>query len=122
MTPMLGAALAEDPPPPICPAIDPPVSAAAPPDAGLRAFRDPVTGELRSPTAEELTRAREAREFAPKASQVFTTTVRADGTKSVDLGDAFLFDVVATRAPDGTVRVRCVPRSGARAGSAAEVK
>jgi len=111
----LGAASADGPAPQSCPAIDPPAPTAA--GAGLRAFRDPVTGKLRPPTAQELAQVREARELAPKEMPVFTTTVLPDGTTSVDLGDAFLFDVVATRGVDGTLRVRCVPRAGAPAGT-----
>jgi hypothetical protein len=110
LTSALGASLADGPPAQDCPAIDPP---AAPAAAGLRAFRDPVTGRLRLPTEEEKARLREARGLAPKESVTFKTTVRPDGTTSVELGDAFLFDVVATRDADGATRVRCVPRGGA---------
>ncbi|HSB37006.1 MAG TPA: hypothetical protein VLH41_09010 [Thermoanaerobaculia bacterium] len=101
------------PPPEHCPAIDPPAPAAS--GTGLRAFRDPATGKLRPPTADELARVREARALAPKQTQVFSTTVLPDGTTSVDLGDAFLFDVVATRGADGATRVECVPRARSRA-------
>ena len=112
----IATARAEGPPPPPenCPAIDPPAPAAAG-MAPLRAFRDPATGELRPPTADELARVREARALAPKQTQVFSATVLPDGTTSVDLGDAFLFDVVATRGADGATRVECVPRARSRA-------
>ena len=91
---------------PACPAIDPPATAAARP---LRVFRDPVTGKLRPPTREELERLHEAQVLEPKTARVFTTVVRPDGTKVVDLGDAFLFSIVAKREPDGSTQYRCVP-------------
>jgi hypothetical protein len=102
----------DDAPTPACPAIDPPAAAAARP---LRVFRDPVTGKLRPPTREELERLREAQALEPKTARVFTTVVRPDGTKVVDLGDAFLFSVVAKREPDGSTQFACVPSRGAGA-------
>jgi hypothetical protein len=102
----------DDAPTPACPAIDPPAAAAARP---LRVFRDPVTGKLRPPTSEELERLREAQALEPKTARVFTTVVRPDGTKVVDLGDAFLFSVVAKREPDGSTQFACVPSRGAGA-------
>jgi hypothetical protein len=102
-------AQADDTPTPTCPAIDPPAAAAARP---LRVFRDPVTGKLRPPTHEELDRLRETQALQPKAARVFTTVVRPDGTKVVDLGDAFLFSVIARREPDGSVKSECVPSRG----------
>ena len=99
----------DDAPTPTCPAIDPPAAAAARP---LRVFRDPVTGKLRPPTSEELERLREAQALEPKTARVFTTVVRPDGTKVVDLGDAFLFSVVAKREPDGSTQFACVPSRG----------
>ena len=100
---------ADDAPTPACPAIDPPAAVAARP---LRVFRDPVTGKLRPPTREERERLHEAQALEPKTARVFTTVVRPDGTKVVDLGDAFLFSVVAKREPDGSTQVACVPSRG----------
>jgi hypothetical protein len=102
----------DDAPTPACPAIDPPAAATARP---LRVFRDPVIGKLRPPTREELERLREAQALEPKTARVFTTVVRPDGTKVVDLGDAFLFSVVAKREPDGSTQFACVPSRGAGA-------
>ena len=99
----------DDAPTPACPAIDPPAAAAARP---LRVFRDPVTGKLRPPTREERERLRETQALEPKTARVFTTVVRPDGTKVVDLGDAFLFSVVAKREPDGSTQFACVPSRG----------
>ena len=102
-------ARADDAPTSTCPAIDPPAAAAARP---LRVFRDPVTGKLRPPTSEELERLRETQALQPKAARVFTTVVRPDGTKVVDLGDAFLFSVIAKRESDGSTQFACVPSRG----------
>ena len=102
-------AQADDAPTSTCPAIDPPAAAPARP---LRVFRDPATGKLRPPTREELDRLRERQALAPKAARVLTTVVRPDGTKVVDLGDAFLFSVIAKRQPDGSTQFECVPSRG----------
>ena len=102
-------AQADDAPNSTCPAIDPPAAAAAHP---LRVFRDPATGKLRAPTREELEQLRQTQALQPKAARVFTTVVRPDGTKVVDLGDAFLFSVIAKRKPDGSTQFECVPSRG----------
>ena len=106
LAPALGAA----PESPVCPAIDAP----APVSAGVRAFVDPTTGKLREPTADELRRIAEER-LARRAAapRTFEVVTHPDGMKTVDLGDAFLFDVRATTDPDGTLRLVCVPRSPA---------
>src|SRR5262245_61369391 len=92
----LGASPADGPAASTCPAIDPPAAPAA--GSGLRAFRDPVTGRLRPPTPEERARLRQTHQAVPREARTFKTTVRANGTTVVELGDAFMFDVVATRA------------------------
>jgi len=102
-------ALADDVPTPVCPAIDPPAATAARP---LRVFRDPVTGKLRPPTREERERLRETQALEPRTARVFTTVVRPDGTKVVDLGDAFLSSVIAKREPNGSTQFECVPSRG----------
>jgi len=95
--------------PVVCPAIDhpAPVSASAP---GIRAAIDPATGALRTPTAEERMAA-SARKRAARAETMrnLEVVVHPNGMKTVDLGDAFLFDVVVETAPDGTIGYRCVP-------------
>lgn len=98
---------------PPCPAIDPPAPAAP----RVRAFVDPVTGQLREPTADELRRIAEERRAAREAAppRVFVIVEHPDGMKSVDLGDAFLFDVRLETLPDGSPKITCVPRSGAPA-------
>jgi hypothetical protein len=39
--------------------------------------------------------------------------VHPDGTRTANIGDAFLFDVVVEKKPDGTVGYKCVPKSQA---------
>jgi hypothetical protein len=108
---------------PACPAIDPPTVApqkALPSEAlakegSLRAFRDPVTGELRKPTREEAAAAAKTQaQAAPERQPVFEVVVHPDGMKTVDLQGAFMAAAVATRNPDGSITVRCVP-AGTRA-------
>ena len=94
-----------------CPAIDPPAAVSAP---RVRAFIDPATGRLRPPTADELRRIAEER-LATRAGApppVFVVVEHPDGMKSVDLGDAFLFDVKVETRENGTSRIVCVPPSG----------
>jgi hypothetical protein len=99
---------------PACPAIDPPTVAA--PQGGLRAFRDPVTGELRKPTREEAAAAAKAEaQGAPERQPVFEVVVHSDGMKTVDLQGAFMAAAVATRNPDGSITVRCVPAGASAA-------
>jgi len=95
--------------PVVCPAIDHPAAVASP-APGIRAAIDPATGALRPPTAEERTAA-SARKRAARAETMrnLEVVVHPNGMKTVDLGDAFLFDVVVETAPDGTIGYRCVP-------------
>ena len=92
--------------PMVCPAIDHP----APSLPGIRASVDPATGALRPPTADERLAA-SARKRAARAETVrnLEVVVHPNGMKTVDLGDAFLFDVVVETGPDGTIGYRCVP-------------
>lgn len=95
---------------PACPAIDAP----APPLPRVRAFIDPVTGQLREPTADELRSLAEERlaRRAAAPARVFVVVEHPDGMKSVDLGDAFLFDVKVETGEDGASRIVCVPPPG----------
>jgi hypothetical protein len=113
------SALASEPAPP-CPAIDP----AAPAASRVRAFVDPATGKLREPTADELRAIAEARlqARAAKAPTVFEVVSYPDGMKSVDLGEAFLFDVRIETLPDGSTKTTCVPHATPPAAAAAPRK
>ena len=98
--------------PPVCPAIDPPAAARL--QVGLRAFRDPVTGQLRKPTPEEAAAAAKAEAKAThELTPVFEVVVHPDGMKTVDLQGGFTSAAVATRNPDGSITVRCVPAGAA---------
>ncbi len=78
--------------------------------AGLRAFIDPQTGQLREPTPEETQAlARAAREEFARAVESLEAVVHPDGTISLDLRGLFMQDLVAAKNPDGSLSVRCVP-------------
>jgi hypothetical protein len=93
----------------------PPADAACPADdavarAGLRAFIDPQTGQLRTPTPEEAARLAAAVHAARlQTLSELEIVVHPDGMKSVDLKDAFLIDLVASRNPDGSLSISCLP-------------
>ncbi len=95
-----------------CPAVDVPATS-APGAPALRAYIDPVTGKLREPTADELRELAEARlkSRAARAPRVFEVVTHPDGMKSVDLGEAFLFDVRIENLPDGSMKTTCVPHA-----------
>jgi len=90
--------------PPACPAIDSPAA----PAAGVRAFIDPATGKLRPPSAEE--KRQLVSTARGRSSRTYEVVVRPDGTRLVELDDAFSMSVVATTGPDGALRYRCVTR------------
>jgi hypothetical protein len=80
--------------------------------AGLRAFIDPQTGQLRQPTPEELaTWTKAAREELSRAVESLQPTVLPDGTLALDLQGLFMQDLVVTRRPDGSLSTQCVPDS-----------
>jgi hypothetical protein len=105
------AVLANEPPPRSCPAIDIPAPVPAAPR--VRAFVDPATGKLREPTVDELRELAEERlrSRAAAAPRVFEIVTHPDGMRSVDLGDAVLFDVRVETLPDGSTRTVCVPHA-----------
>jgi hypothetical protein len=78
--------------------------------AGVRAFIDPATGQLREPTPEEAAALSKAgfRAFAlamePKVVQ------HPNGMLSAQLGEEYMNDVVVRKNPDGTLSWVCVPR------------
>lgn len=81
--------------------------------AGLRAFIDPVTGELREGTPEEqraLSSA--ARAESAEAVESPEIVVHPDGLVVVDLKGNFMQSVVAVRNPDGSLSTRCEPAAG----------
>ena len=88
--------------------------------AGMRAYIDPQTKQLRGPTPEELAQeaaasksalARNLKSAAASeagAVPASSTLRRPDGSVSVQLGDEFMSYEVARKAPDGTVTHECV--------------
>jgi hypothetical protein len=72
----------------------------------LRAYKDPITGELRDPTPEELFACGISTKSAavrPKA----TVTTTSKGTL-IQLDDTFLSNAVASKDAAGTTRMPCV--------------
>ncbi len=83
--------------------------AATAPAAGMLAFRDPVTGQLRPPTADELDALRPQLEaLFNQSSEGLEQIELPDGSVGIDLQGRFASAVVATVQPDGTVTTRCV--------------
>lgn len=115
---------AAEPAPRVCPPDASDVDAPALTAPGVRAFVDPATGKRRAPTVAELRRIAEQRLQTRRAKvSALVVETHAGGMKSVDLGDAFLMDVVVEKAPDGEARMHCVPGSGQPpAGSAPAVE
>ena len=80
-------------------------TAAADSQAGMRAFKDGVTGQMRKPTAEELNTAA----AEPRARSVAREFVTRHGIAGVALDESFLQYAVASRRSDGTFAEACVP-------------
>jgi hypothetical protein len=80
--------------------------------AGLRAFIDPQTGQLREPTPQEAQAlSRAAQEAFARAVESLEAVVHPDGTISVDLKSLFMQDLVAVKDSEGSLSVHCVPDS-----------
>jgi hypothetical protein len=106
-----------------CPAIDPPRVAAAncpaidpvakPAAGGLRIFLDRRTGRVRPPTVAEARALVDAAGRGVEYLEPLEVVVFPDGMRSVDLKGAFEYRIEVRRAPDGTLRSRCVPGDSA---------
>ena len=79
---------------------------------GMVVVRDPQTGKMRAPTAEEL---RALRAKAPPSGAALTGSAQAprqlsrrDGARGVRLGEQSLVYDVVTRAEDGKLSSHCV--------------
>lgn len=90
-----------------CPALDPATPA-------LRVFVDPRTGRIRPPAVGE---ARKLFAVPSRDARTYPVVLLPDGTKIVDLDDAFMNYVYVERAPDGSVRSRCVTEGSNQAAS-----
>lgn len=93
-------------------------SAQAADGVGMRIVRDPVTGQLRGPTAEEFqameAQERKANAGKPAAVKVAPVEVRrADGAVRATLDESFMSYSVVTRNADGTLTEQCVTGSDA---------
>jgi len=74
---------------------------------GATVVRDKETGQLRAPTPAEL-KALQARNPPPPTLAPPVPRLRADGTRSVTLGERGMVYSVATRKADGSVEQQCV--------------
>jgi len=83
---------------------------------GMVVVRDPQTGQLRAPTADEA-RALTGSAAQRKAPAGHVETVGPGGSRKVQLGRSALVYSVATRGPDGKLEEQCV--SGEHAAHAA---
>jgi hypothetical protein len=76
---------------------------------GMVVVRDPQTGKLRAPTADEL---KELRAQAPSAALAAprqpATVSRGDGSRGVRLGEGNMVYEVVTRGADGKLTRECV--------------
>jgi hypothetical protein len=77
---------------------------------GMVVVRDPLTGQLRAPTADEL---KELRARAPATAGLAAPRTpapisRRDGSRGVRLGEKSMVYEVVTRGPDGKLTSECV--------------
>lgn len=78
--------------------------------SGMVAVRDAQTGNMRAPTAAELRALSSGpgQTWAQGTPQAQPATVRADGTRSIKLGERGLVYSVVTREPGGKLAEQCV--------------
>ena len=82
-------------------------------ESGLRVVKDPVTGQLRAPTAEEI-KAMQDQENKAKAAQRSAPAARtmprrnAYGGLSHNVGERFMTYSVVRRDADGNLTMQCV--------------
>ncbi len=96
------------------PATNPAPQASAPTDmaAGMRVVKDPVTGQLRAPTADEAQaleaagKSRSSRSAALDAAPARTFTL-ASGAVGVEVPESAYSYYVVTRAADGSLVAAC---------------
>ena len=77
---------------------------------GMVVVRDPLTGQLRAPTADELKelRAKTPATAGLAAPRTPATITRGDGSRGVRLGEKGMVYDVVTRGPDGKLTHECV--------------
>ncbi len=82
---------------------------------GLRAWIDPVTGELREPTDEELQSIAKRRlldSLLNRSHEGLEFEVKPNGARIVHLKGRFMHVLVATRDEHGTIRTECITDEG----------
>ena len=91
------------------------MGAHAAPNEGLRVVRDPQTGQLRAPTADEVRAAEASRAAAPSAARGILSgranpqpVRRADGVIEVELTEDTMSHSVVTIGADGKLVRHCV--------------
>ena len=75
---------------------------------GMTVVRDPATGQLRAPTADELRELHNKRAQTRIAPATPQSTVRPDGTRKLELGERGMVYSVITRAPNGQLKRDCI--------------
>ena len=77
---------------------------------GMVVVRDPLTGQLRAPTADELKelRARTPATAGLAAPGLPVAVSRSDGSRGMRLGEKGMVYEVVTRGPDGKLTRECV--------------
>jgi len=87
--------------------------AAVPAGAGQQAALDPAAGTAGEPTPEQIQSIETAMaEMLSRSSEGLQVVEWPDGTLTMDLQGRFQEMIVATVAPDGTVRIGCVNQPG----------
>ncbi len=87
--------------------------ASSPGGAAQQVAADPASGEPGAPTAEQIGAIERAvAAMLSQSSEGLEVVELPDGTLTMDLEGRFQEVIVATIAPDGTVRVGCVNRPG----------
>ena len=89
------------------------VKATSPGNAGSRVAIDPRTGQIREPEQDEI-QALERSINSLMSRRALTMTQGPNGTKAVKLDDRYLSFSVATKNPDGSLSLECVPGNRAR--------
>ena len=82
-------------------------------DAGMVVARDPATGKLRAPTAEEMQALEQAAKATPQRSPAAAVAApverrAANGAVGFHVGDTFMTYSVMRRNADGTMTMQCV--------------
>lgn len=79
---------------------------ANPAQAGFRAYKDPVTGELREQTPEEMMEGGNAKSASKSAAKSSFTTPR--GGVGMHLDESFMSNAVVTKDAAGKIDMQCV--------------